>query len=164
MLIVEDGSIIAGAESYCTVAFADARLGNRGFTIWTNLTATEKEQALRRATDYMGQSYRASWLGCRVSSLQVLDFPRSGVTVDTFPVSVTIVPLDIQNACAELAIRAASGELDADLSQGVISETVGELSVTYDRNSSRTKKYSAVENLLRPYLQSGGVSHNVVRT
>jgi len=164
MIIVEDGSIVAGAESYCTVAFADGRLGNRGFTIWTNLTTSEKEQALRRATDYMGQNYRSSWIGTRVSQSQSLDFPRYGMVVDTFSVASNIVPIDIQNACAEMAFRAAGGELDSDLGQCIVMEKVGTLEVEYDRYSSRSVKYSAVENLIRPYICANSSTHKLVRT
>ena len=164
-LIVEDGSIVTGAESYCTVAFADSRLGSRGFSIWTDLLMTEKEQALRRATDYMLQTYRQTWAGERVTSLQFLDWPRVSVTVDGFAVSSQIVPLDIQNACAEMAFRAAAGDLDDDLTQGVKSEKVGPLEVVYDENSSRAVNYRAVDKLLAPYLNTGGGAylHKVVR-
>lgn len=164
MLIVEDGSIVSGAESYCTVAFADTRLGNRGFTIWTDLTTEQKEQSLRRATDYMTQSYRSSWNGMRVSSIQELDFPRYNIVVDGFSIDSNIVPLDIQRACAELAFRAAAGDLDEDLSQGVVSEKVGTLEVVYDTNSKRSKTYNAVSKLLSPYMSSSAYSHKIVRT
>lgn len=57
-LVVEDGSIVSGAESYASVAQADAYFAARGITIWSPLLDAEKEQALRRATDYMVQTYR----------------------------------------------------------------------------------------------------------
>jgi len=52
-LIVEDGSIVTGAESYCTVAFANTYLANRGYTAWDALmirTPKNRPYARQRIT------------------------------------------------------------------------------------------------------------------
>ena len=64
-LITEDGTGRADAESYCSVAAADAHHAARGAAAWAALTTEAKEQALRRATDYMGQIYGPLWAGHR---------------------------------------------------------------------------------------------------
>ena len=61
-LIVEDGTGMETAESYASVAQADARLAALGMTNWATLTTTEKEQALRRATVAMARAGRMPWL------------------------------------------------------------------------------------------------------
>jgi hypothetical protein len=49
-LIVEDGTGLATAESYISVADADTRQAALGITNWATLSTAEKEQALRRST------------------------------------------------------------------------------------------------------------------
>jgi hypothetical protein len=125
-----------------------------------------REQWLRKATEFMIQAYTSRWQGLRVYPLvQALDWPRQGVIVDGVSVLTTIVPEVIKRATAELALKAAAGALYEDLTQGVTSETVGAISVTYDKTSNRKTKYTAVEAMLQPYLKSGGnVSMGLVRT
>jgi len=162
-LIVEDGSIVAGAESYISVANADTYHSNRGNTAWTGTTAA-KEAALRKSTDYMTQIYRQRWQGGRVDADQVLDWPRYRVIVDGFSVDYDAVPDAVQNACAEFALRALSADLLADQTQGVLSKTVGPLSVDYDRTSPQAKRFPAVEAMIAPYLSGfGGVNLQVLR-
>ena len=162
-LIVEDGTARAGAESYASVSDADTHFSARGITLWATLTESEKEQALRRATDYMGQAYRGRWAGLRVLSTQGLDWPRAGVCVDGFGILSTVVPAEVQRACIEMAFRAAAGELTQDLGQGVKSKKVGPIEVVYDERSGRQKRYAAVDRLLQPYLIGGDNMMRVVR-
>lgn len=169
-LIVETGSIVASAESYCTVAFADTYHENRANTAWDSVD--EKEAYLRKATDYMMQAYRHRWKGSRVSVDQPLDWPRNGVCIDTVIEALSygnyihndIVPLEVQKACAELALKASASELMADQERGIVSETIGPLSTTYDRYSPQSKRYKTVDALLAPYLTGSSNSMNVVRS
>lgn len=163
-LIVEDGTGLANAESYASVAETDTYHSDRGEVDWAALTTAEKEQALRRATDFMVQSYRQRWLGYRRTSTQRLDWPRSDVPINDGPggygtwpyyVSDTIVPAEVKSACAELALRAAAGPLLTDTGRETVSESVGELSVTYRAGAARQTGYESVERALRPYLRSG---------
>jgi hypothetical protein len=156
-LIVETGAIVTGAESYCTVAFANTYLANRGYTAWDALDDTDaKEPALRKATDYMLAMFKGRWQGEIVDEDQALDWPRYDVVVDGYEVDYTIVPEAVKRACAELAYRASTADLSPDLTQGVISEQVGSISVTYDKNSPQRTRYAYVDALLAPYLTSGG--------
>ena len=125
-----------------------------------------REQWLRKATEYMIQVFTARWQGERTYPLvQALDWPRTGVIVNGVSVDYDIVPQAVERACAEYALRAAAGALAADLSQGVLSEQVGSISVTYDRNSPQRARYPALDNILLPYLKSGGgISVGLVRT
>jgi hypothetical protein len=151
-LIVEDGSIVAGAEAYITVSNADTYFSNRGNATWSALTTAAKEQALRKATDYMGQRYIDRWKGLIVSESQVLDWPRSGVVVRGYQVDDDTVPDAIQYACAMLAVRASAATLLADESRTIRARSIGPISVEYDPASPQAKKYPEVEKLLAPYL------------
>lgn len=165
-LIVEDGSIVAGAESYITVADATSWHSDRGNAAWAALTEAQKEQSLRKATDYMLQVYGMRWKGDRVSASQALDWPREGVEVFGFDIDADVVPDAVANACAELALRAASGDLTPDITRRTVREKVGPIEVEYDRNAPALPDYQAVDNMLAPYLEQGGsnVFRSVVRT
>ena len=166
-LIVEDGTGLPNAESYCSVAYADARQTANDQTLWLTLTTAQKEASLRRATQYMLAAYRQRWTGYRVKiapTMQALDWPRYGVEVDHFPVHYDIVPTDIQNACADLALKAAAGDLAPDLSQGVIREKVGPIETEYNRGSPQYTRYRAIDMMLAPYLTGGSSRAVLVRS
>ena len=148
---------MATAESYCTVADASNYHTVRGNTAWAALTTDAlREAALRRATDYMRQAYRSRWQGYKVNEDQALDWPRYDVEVEGYAVDSDIVPTEIKNACAELALKASAAELNPDLTQGVLSEQVGSIQVTYDKASPQFTRYRAIDALLSPYLKAGG--------
>jgi hypothetical protein len=154
-LPVETGTGSSTAESYCTEAFATAYHAARGNSAWEDVE--DAEANLRKATEYMLQSYRARWKGCRVNSVQALDWPRYDVVVDGYAVDSDTVPLEIQKACAELALRAISNDLLADQTQGIVREKVGPLEVEYDKSSTQTIRFKAVDALLAPFLNGSGL-------
>jgi hypothetical protein len=159
-LIVEDGTGLATAESYVSVADAGTRHTNLGNTAWTGTDAV-KEAALRRATQFMLQRYRGRWQGTRINSTQALDWPRSWVVVDGYAVDADIVPVDVANACADLALKALSETLNADLERGILREKVGPLETEYDAFAPQAKRYPAIDQALAAYLTGGGLSRVV---
>lgn len=165
-LIVETGSNVVGAESYLSVSDADTYHANRGNAAWAALTTTETEQALRKATDYM-QTYRKRWKGYRSYATQPLDWPRRTILIDDSVLNSWIpydsIPTEIKNACAELALRAAAGELAPDLERAVASETVGPISTTYVQGAPQYTQYRAIDMMLRPLLKNGGNGVSLVR-
>lgn len=162
-LIVEDGTGLANAESYAAVADADTRLANLGMTDWALLVTAEKEQALRRAAAYMEQAYRERWQGYRRKIDQALSWPRWWVTVDQFPISPDIVPPVVANACIDLALKAAAGDLNADLERALVSKKTGPLEREWDRNSPEYKRYRAIDMALAPFLKGSNASVQLVR-
>jgi hypothetical protein len=166
-LEVEDGTGKSTAESYISVTDASTYFTARAVTTWAALaTDAIREAALRRATDYMRQAYRSRWQGYKVNEDQALDWPRYGVEVEGYAVDSDIVPTEIKNACAELALKASSAELNPDLTQGVLSEQVGSIKVEYDKNSQQSTRYAAIDAMLAPYLSAGGggCSMGLIRT
>lgn len=148
-LIVTAGA--ADAESYCSVADASSYHTARGNAGWTGTDAV-KEAALRRATDHMTQTYAERWKGERASSTQALDWPRYSVVVDGYELDSDAVPVAIQRACAELALRALTEPLAPDLDRQVTEETVDVITTKYEPGARESKKWTAAENLMRPYL------------
>ena len=165
-IVTETGSGSATAETYISKDDADTYHAARGNDTWATITTAQKEQALRRATEWMTQAFTSRWQGERAYPLvQALDWPRVGVTVNSVSVDYDIVPETIERACAEMALRAAAGPLLDDLTQGVTSETVGPIQVVYDKTSNRKTRYSAIEAMLTPYLKAGGgISMGLVRS
>jgi len=163
-LVVENGTGLANAESYISVAGADARMSGFGNDTWATLTTTEKEEALRRATVAMVQSLRERWTGARVTATQALDWPRYGVTVDGYQVASTIVPADVAAACADLAFKAAAGDLFPDLERGIVREKVGPIETEYDRATPQSTRRPSIEMMLSPYLTGGSSMARLVRT
>lgn len=164
-LIVEDGTGRADAESYAAAADVDVYQAALGNTLWAGLSEAEKEQALRRATKFMRMAYRASWAGRRVTQAQALDWPRYGVVVDEFSVLSTTVPPDVKEACCELALRAAAGDLLPDLDLGsnqIKREKIGPLDTEYfQANVDARERFPAVDALLAPYFSSAGGANSI---
>lgn len=160
-LIVEDGTEIAGAESFISVADSLTYHSNLGNNTWATITTTQQEQALRRATKYMTQVYGPRWSGVRMAATQSLDWPRSGAYAYGFSIDTDVVPEIVQNACAELALKAAAGELLSDKQRAKIRVQVDVISTEYDRFSSHATKYEAVEAMLSPLFKYASGSEMV---
>ena len=155
-IIVEDGTRPAGANSYISVADSRTYHAARANTAWSTLTDEEAEQALIRGTQYMESAYRARWKGYRVNADQLMMWPRQNVVIEDAPygqiVSPTAVPVEVKNACAEFALRASSEDLAPDVTQQVLSETIGPIKTDYDRSSPQHTIYRAVDAMLSIYL------------
>lgn len=156
-LVTETGSGSSTAESYITVAAATTYHAAQGNTAWASLASdTVREQLLRKATGYMEQVYRDRWQGTRVLSTQALSWPRYNVVVDTFAVLSTVVPTEVQNACAELALKASTSTLYADQGQIKTRVVIGPIETDYASGSSPTTQFKAVSAMLKPYLNETG--------
>lgn len=157
-LIVEDGTGMATAESYISVADASTYFTARAVTTWGALaTDALREAALRKATEYMISTYRDRWQGLRVyPTVQALCWPRYGVAIEGVYLDDDVIPETIKRACAELALKAASADLNPDLTQGVVREKVGSIEVEYDKSSPQSTRYKAIDAMLAPYLKTGG--------
>lgn len=170
-LIVETGAGLSNAESYASVATADAYHVGRLNAAWALLDATTKEGCLRKATEYMVGFYRERWKGMRGGLVQALDWPRYNVQLDDVGygriaayVQSNIVPVEVQNACCALALKASTGELASDLQRTVKEKTVGPLKTVYADGAPEAVRYRAVDMMLKPYLAGTAVSGVLVRS
>lgn len=167
-LIVEDGTVVADANAYCSVDFADAWHDGRGITLWATTSTEEKEAAIIRAAGFMLQTFRLRWLGRRKTTDQTMDWPRYDVERRDGPVTYgqwanwyddNVVPIEVKQANAELAFKAQFGDLLEDYSRLTKREKVDSLEVEYFQGSSPTVKYISIERLLSPFLKDyGGTS------
>jgi hypothetical protein len=170
MLIVEDGTGRADAQSYASVSDADTYHASRGNVSWAGTMTADKENALRRAADYMEQEYRLKWKSRRTTVGQALDWPRWGVQMEDVGfgryaayIEPHTIPAQVVQACCELAFRALSGPLAPDLQRQVIATTIGPIRKEYAPGTPQYVRYRAVDLLLKPLLQSGGMGIQMVR-
>ena len=166
-LLVEDGSGLPAAQSYCSVAEATAYHSARGDAAWEALDSEVQEQCLVKASTYMVGEYRLRWAGSRLTEEQALDWPRSLVPRRDTAVGAyypnNSVPSEVKNACASLALRAATAPLLKDQGQRKSSVTVGPISTTYEAGAKVATTYAEIDAVLRPFLTSGRGQIKLVR-
>lgn len=154
---VETGSIVAGANSYVSVADADTYHADRGNAGWTGDNAV-KQAALVKATDYIEQQYAELWKGQLVDEQQPLSWPRAGVSA----IAEDEIPTKLKQAVCILALEALAADLNPALARGgaVKREKVDVIEVEYmDGASARTVR-PAVDGLLRGLLSVSGSGIN----
>ena len=159
--VVEDGTGKADANSYVSVADADAYAADHELpSKWSSATTAQKQKALRLATQNLDARYNGRWLGTRNIRLQALDWPRFNVEdSDGYLVDFNVVPQAVKDATVELALRQvqlASGTLlipDQSSPGTIASESVsiGEISesITYVGGRGQQTDYVLVDLLVR---------------
>lgn len=169
MLIVEDGTIVAGADSYVTTADALTYHANHANTSWAAATTAAQEAALRKATAYMDSRYRSRWHGNQVQpSRQALEWPRyldlysaaAHINYLSLPKGQTWftaseIPPRLKDATCEAALRALAGPLLADVDLTVSRETVGPIDTWYTATDIATL-YPLLDALLSGLLIPAG--------
>lgn len=106
-IIVEDGTLVSGANSYVSLASARAYALARGITL-SAVDSTLKAIILE-AMDYL-ESFSSRFKGDRVSRDQALSWPRTGVDIEGWSWSSTEIPRQVINAQNALIIEINSGE------------------------------------------------------
>jgi len=165
--LVEDGTIVAGATSYTTVAYYKAYWLDRGVTVAE--TDPVIEAALVIVTQYVDLMNR--WKGCIVDDAQPLDWPRYDVWDDELRyIESNEVPARLQNAICEYASAqivstispepSLKGEIKVEMSKlGTLEEEI-----EYTENSSRTiRSIPLADNWLKGFTV-GGLLGNFSRT
>lgn len=107
-LVIEDGTIVPGAESYVSAAELKAYAAKRGITVPADDSACEV--LLIKAMDYLN-GYEPRWKGCRVSAEQPLAWPRKGVRANGFPLPSNTIPGPLKAGQCVLAVAAQTLEL-----------------------------------------------------
>lgn len=149
--VVEDGTGVANANSYATVEFADAYFEDRGNTDWTGDDAA-KQKVLVRATDYVEGRFGLRFIGEQKTLTQSLSWPRYYAA----PYEDDVIPLKLQKAVCEYAVRAISGKLAPDLevtdsghSVVITKEKVGPIETEYAKANE-----FAQAAVFRPYPEA----------
>jgi len=156
-LVIEDGSLPSGANSFVTVAEVRAFAEARASTL--DDTDGEIEAAAIRAMDFIN-AFRAQFKGTKVTGAQPLQFPRSGVTLDGFAVAETEIPGVLKAAQCQLALDALAGTELQPSGDGreVIREKVDVLETEYRPGTGANPQpaLTKARALLLPLLTTGG--------
>ncbi|MBL8967951.1 MAG: hypothetical protein JNG85_13165 [Spirochaetaceae bacterium] len=156
MIIVEDGTGLATAQSYVSVADCTTYHAARGNAAWAAAaTDSLREQALVRATQALdGKRFR----GVRASAAQALEWPRFDAFDDSL-YALEGVPAKLKAATCEAALieLATPGALSPALERGgaVRREKVGAIETEYASGAPAKTVYSVLEGLLRGLVESG---------
>ena len=160
MLTVEDGTGLANADAYVSVADADAYFAARSIAAWAAFDTTAKEVAIRAGTQWLDDTYRGLWKGFRTHDVQSLAWPRDNspgyslLTIvryvqpqtlaylydyDGFPIFANTIPNSLKRAAFEAAYLAATG---FDFVKNGSTAAITDTSRTVDR-VSYTNKYAS---------------------
>lgn len=166
-LIVEDGSIVTGADSYVSLADARGLAAKYGKTLPAD--DTEAEAALRNGAVYVGLQEPAM-CGTRVSASQSLAYPRQGVSLYGFPVASNTIPSQVITAQVMAAVEYGAGtDVRASTDGRVTSleRVEGAVTVEYFNNGTTgaATVITAAMDALRPLLcgSINGASFSVYR-
>ena len=167
VLIVEDGSGVAGANTYATANQAINYAASRGITLVDN---DELASQLIVAADYIG-SKELQYQGDRSFPIaQSLSWPRIGAIIYTLEISPTSIPTNIVQAQCQLVIEQVNGEnlfVNTNNSVFVTEETVDVITTKFQRVSSETGSnapvFGKVDALLAPLLKSTIYGFRTVR-
>ncbi len=153
-IIVEDGTGLANANSYCSEDTLDTYCDDRGIT----LADGDAEAALVRATAWIDNTYRTRFAGWQVRlRAQALQWPRIGVyDLNGIYVATDSVPIEIVQATCEAAIRelTEAGSLAPDLDRaGNIKElAAGSVHIVYGANASAQTTFQIIDGVLAGLL------------
>jgi hypothetical protein len=157
MIIVEDGTNIPNSNSYVTVIELDNFAALRGYTL--PASTPDKEVLLIKGADYT-ESFRSNYQGKKTFSNQSLQFPRTGVYVDCYPVGGETIPQDLKNAQLQAAIEVSisGGDIQPNTSKNIKKEKVDVIEVEYqDGNGSLyAPTFPKVDTYLEPLFKQGG--------
>jgi hypothetical protein len=158
-LIIENGNVIANADSFISYADAYTKAQNLGLSFSDD--ATTGEQQLRQAYLWLINMYESQLQGSRVSKDQTGCFPRFNVESRGFVIDADEIPTDVINAQL-FSASAVNGGVDinkvkdtADLKSfsvdGVYSEEYKDSSST-----PAVANMPQVYNFMKSFTRSGG--------
>lgn len=130
-ITVEDGSNVAGANSYVSLVDARALLDDYGQNL--DVDDTIAEQQLLTASRYV-DAFRARFQGLKTTSTQSMQWPRSPVIIDGSSIDNDTIPQDLIDAQVFAAYENAQGQTLQPSSTGQsvrLEEVTGAVKVEY---------------------------------
>lgn len=158
VIIVEDGSVVTGANSYVSEAELATYAADRGVAV-----TGAADELIIQAMDYIEG---LSFIGVKGSSEQSLQWPRYSAVVDGYTIDSDAIPQILKDGQMEtcLAIDAGNSPL-ANIDRQTKSEIVDVLEVEYMDNAVSNTIVKKISTKLRKLLVSGngGLSFPVSR-
>ena len=166
-LIIEDGTGVAGANSYITIANIRIYATARGVTLDADDAIVETQ--VFQAMDYL-EAQRSRYQGDKTDATNPLQWPRCGVYIDCVAIDDDVIPQELIDAESQLVMDIEGGLiLYANTNAGeqqVIKEKVDVLETTYSeaRSTSSSANIPSVDRLLEVLYSAcgaGGYLKNV---
>lgn len=164
-LVVEDGSVVTGANTYVSLADCDTYHDNLGQSTWTG-DDVDKTSAILRAMRYIEN---LNWNGYKTDQDNPLQWPRyetydrSGYLYDS-----DVVPQPVVNALCEAALveLTDAGALRASTSTSgqIRSEKVDVIETEYFQSYQSRASYDAIEDELTGLVNGFGNGGSVSLT
>lgn len=154
-LTVEDGTGLAGANSYVSLADALAYHTDRNHSAWISSDDATRTAALIDATLYIDRTYIYRWSGIKSTYSQALQWPRSWA-VDINGYSISGIRQELKDAVCEAALVALSSDLNPSISAPVKRKSIGNgaIDTTYLVSDAEPTRYPLIEKILSPILTS----------
>ena len=153
-LTVEDGTRPTGANTYASLADANAYWADRGNATWATATDDEKASALIQATDYLNG---LSWTGRKVA-IRTMAWPRNDVEVDGYALGSDEIPEEVVQACCYMAGEIVGGATPLAAQDRALTKlTAGAVSMEWDAASSQAPQYPALKSILRGYIVASNI-------
>lgn len=163
--IVEDGSGYPDATSYVSVLEADTymdRILDAYKSAWTDSDEFQKQQMLVWGTQLFDEyvyfpNTTQGYRNIRTYRQQALQFPRSGLMDrDGYTIDYRSVPTFVKQATIQLGFELRKSDRVVEPVRGIVSASVGPLSITFDQNYSHQSRVipRSVASIVAPY---GGV-------
>lgn len=155
-LIVEDGTIVANANTYVSAATLTSYATARGITL-----VSAPELLLIQAMDYLESK---DFIGVKDTRDQTTEWPRFGAYIDGYPIDTNYIPQLLKDAQCEIAIAIdISQDPSVAIQPAVKTETVDVISVTYKDGGASTVINRKIALKLNKLLVGGGSAFVVVK-
>lgn len=161
-LIVEDGSIVTGANSYVSVADIRAYCSARGISLPSS--DSDVEVMAVQAFDYI-ESFRSRYKGHTTTQNQRTSWPRKCVVIDCYPVPDNEIPWQLKEAQCQATGEALETDLMPNSTAAVKREKVDVLEVEYQDSvdSGVPVSFPKIDSKLAILMGSSGMRVRVVR-
>lgn len=148
MIIVEDGTIVAGANSYVSEADLTAFAAARGITL-----TSDEDDLLYQAMDYIEAKL---YIGYKLTRDQALQWPRGDVKIDGYYIDSDTIPQELKNGLMQTAIAIdQSNDPLQDLPRSTKREKVGDIEVEYSDSATSVVINRKINAALWKLLASG---------
>ena len=150
-IVVEDGTVVAGANSYVTEAELTTYAADRGVTL-----AAATDVLLIKAMDYIES---LAFIGDKSSEGQALQWPRNSVYIDGYYVESTTIPAALKTGqiATALAINSEDSPL-ATVERATKREKVDVIEVEYMDSAAAQPIVKTINAAMRKILAGGGSS------
>lgn len=156
-IIVEDGTIVTGANSYISEAELDTYAADRGVTI----VAADKKVLIIKSMDYIES---LGYKGIKRLDTQPLQWPRGSVVVDNFLLAIDEIPQLLKDGQAQTCLEIDRDEDPLqDIERKTTLEQVDTLKVEYSLGSSSNTITRRINAKLNKLLISSGSGFRVSR-